>query len=327
MKPRAQGDGGEEHLAPAEGAALHDDATLGDHRAESGRGGLHEVAPGLDGLDDRRGDLLRRHLGGAVGGRVGGNGQQLGTGADRLVAAPGVEDLEGDQESQAVRRGCASGPCHGRATASSGTPDRSAKCAKKERSGTYSPKGTRCTFSKTPTMWPFGPQATTSLRNEVVDAGSVTPTSSVVWSLPGQPAQERRLGRPGQRAVERHDVLGPQHEVRDGMGVGHGEASPRAARRGRKLGETCSLLRPRCPPPCTRATRNGPHRRTAVGRDQADDGQHDDPRRDDEGADEHRRPASPASPPCRCPARYRRTRTRGRCPPWPRRRRRPRRRP
>src|SRR6516164_4126384 len=85
-------------------------------------------------------------------------------------------------------------PCP--AVASVGTPDRSAKGAKKERYGTYSPKGTRCTFSNTPTTRPSGPQATTLLRKVVDDAGSVTPTTSVVWSRRARLLSNAASGEP-----------------------------------------------------------------------------------------------------------------------------------
>ena len=52
----------------------------------------------------------------------------------------------------------------------------------KDRYGTYSPKGTRWTFSKVPTIRPSGAQTTISLRNVVADAGSVTPAARVVCS-------------------------------------------------------------------------------------------------------------------------------------------------
>ena len=98
-------------------------------------------------------------------------------------------------------------------TASSGTADRLAKWAKKLRYGTYSPKGTRWTFSNVPTTRPLGPQATTRLRNAVGDTVSVTPATTVVRSWRATPAIVAAGRRPDERTVERDDVLGPQDEL------------------------------------------------------------------------------------------------------------------
>ena len=272
----AQGDGGEEHLAPAECAALHDDAALGDDRAEPGRGGLDEVAPGLDGLDDRRGDLLGRHLGGAVGGRVGGNGQQLGAGPDRLVAAPGVEDLEGDQEPQGAGGGAHEARCRGRGRRRparrrgrrSARRTSGAARTRRRAPGAPSRRRRRCGRS--------GPQATTSLRNEVVDAGSVTPTSSVVWSCRASRLRSAAWGDPASGRSSATTSSGHSTRAGAGCGRGHGE------RRRQLCGETelgDDLLLAQAPLPATlhQGDAQGPERRSAVGRDRAHDGQHDDP--------------------------------------------------
>ena len=67
-------------------------------------------------------------------------------------------------------------------TASRDTADRSPNRAKNDRKGTYSPNGTRWTFSYRSTTAPWGPKATISLRNEVAESVSVTPTTRVEWS-------------------------------------------------------------------------------------------------------------------------------------------------
>ena len=73
----------------------------------------------------------------------------------------------------------------------------------------------------------------------------------------GQPTEQRGLRGAGQRAVEGHDVLGPQHEA--GGGVGRGDP-----RRRRQLGlvdrrrRDLLLAQPALPPPWTRATRTVP---------------------------------------------------------------------
>src|SRR5450759_5559705 len=66
--------------------------------------------------------------------------------------------------------------------ASRGTADRLPKWAKRPRQGTYSPNGTRCTFSNRSTNVPSGPHATISLRKAVVDTDSVTPTTTVSYT-------------------------------------------------------------------------------------------------------------------------------------------------
>src|ERR1700676_2040008 len=72
-------------------------------------------------------------------------------------------------------------------TASSGTDERLPRWAKKLRYGTYSPKGTRWTFSNRATRVPSGPHATISLGKVVDDTVSVTPTTNVVWSARARP--------------------------------------------------------------------------------------------------------------------------------------------
>ena len=74
--------------------------------------------------------------------------------------------------------------------------------------------------------------------------------------LAGQPLQQRRLRRARQRPVERDDVLGPHDQLRGRVGrcVTRRVAASWAANT--DAGGTSCLLRPRCPPPWTSATRS-----------------------------------------------------------------------
>ena len=140
-------------------------------------------------------------------------------------------------------------------------------------------------------MWPLGPQATTSLRNDVVDAGSVTPTSSVVWSCRASRLRSAACGEPASGRSSATTSSGHSTRSGDGCGGGHGE---RRRQLGGEDGARRDLLLAQTALPTTLHQRHphGPSRRTAVGRHQADHGHDDDPRRDDEGADESRRPGS-----------------------------------
>src|SRR6516165_12407088 len=132
-------------------------------------------------------------------------------------------------------------PCPG--MASVGTPDRSAKCAKKERYGTYSPNGTRCTFSNTPTTRPSGPHATTLLRKVVDDAGSVTPTTSVVWSLRAKLLSNAASGEPANGRFKATTFSG--HSTSSGRGCTDVTRELAATCASKTLsGGTCSLLTP-----------------------------------------------------------------------------------
>ena len=163
-------------------------------------------------------------------------------------------------------------PCPG--TASRGTPERSAKWAKKERSGTYSPKGTRCTFSNTPTTRPSGPQPTISLRNAVVPDRRRHPDEQ----RRVQPAGQARAGPPprasrpgGRRGRPRPRARGPGRAAGWCVTrVGGGQLGRRRPMRARS--PPCSRRAGR--PPWTRAActvppggrRRAPRRRPRPGR-------------------------------------------------------------
>src|SRR5579863_4038915 len=149
--------------------------------------------------------------------------------------------------------GVVSSPVPWPGMASSGTPDRLAKCEKKARSGTYSPKGTRWTFSKTPTTRPVGPHATTSFLNELDETVSVTPASTV---------ERRRRASDDRYAPARvPERRGPTLTTSSGQTTICGGSVDPSSRRvaetsaARTLdGATSNWLVPRLPPPCTSAT-------------------------------------------------------------------------
>ena len=249
----AERHGGEEHLALAEHAALEDDAALGDHGAEPRRGGLHEVAPRLDGLDGRGGHLLRRDLGRAVGRRVGGHDQQLGAGPHRFVAAAGVEDLEGDQEPEGPgRRAQQAG-----AVAGDGVDGDAREVGEVREEGAERhvlAEGHPVHLLEHADDVAARPPGHDLVAEVVADAGSVTPTTSVVRSCRARRPRRAAWGEPASGRSRATTSSG--HSTSAGRGGrGHGEVAASCASK-TEAGGTCSLLTPRCPPPWTSATRS-----------------------------------------------------------------------
>ena len=113
--------------------AAQEPPTVIDGGAESGRRRLDQVPALLDRLDLRCCDLLRRHLAGGVGRRIGGDDQQLSPCSDRRSPPVGVEDPQKTQVLPAGRQSVGIRPVPVPGMASSGTEERSARCRKNPR--------------------------------------------------------------------------------------------------------------------------------------------------------------------------------------------------
>ena len=139
-------------------------------------------------------------------------------------------------------------------TASRGTAERFARCEKKPRQGTYSPKGTRWTFSKVPTMRPSGPQATISLRKALDEMVTVTPATTVASSRRASAATSAASGEP--TSGRSRAITSSGQSTRDGRAPGWPGISEVAATWALNTadGSTCAFERPRWPPPWTAAT-------------------------------------------------------------------------
>ena len=135
--------------------------------------------------------------------------------------------------------------------ASRGTSSKLAKCEKKPRQGTYSPNGTRWTFSNSATSRPDGAKATISFRNRVVPTGSVTPATSVAW---WRRATDARIASSAEPAKARLSATTSSGQTMREVPAGTWAVSFRAAWNTTEAG-TCNWLSPLRPPPCTTATR------------------------------------------------------------------------
>ena len=127
----------------------------------------------------------------------------------------GVEDLEGDQEAERAGRRAHEAACRVRARRRSARPRGRRSARRRSGTGTYSPKGTRCTFSKTPTMCP-----------------SRTPGHDLVAEGRGR----RRLGDPDQQrgARARGPAGSSSRRLRASRpAAGRGRRRPRATARAR----------------------------------------------------------------------------------------------
>ena len=173
-----------------------DDPPLGDHRAVARGGGLHEVA-----ARSRRPARPRPRSPAPAPGTCCTTTCWWARPAARHPPAPrhGCARRRRSRTTpggRADRRGCASGPCRVRGRRRSARRRGRRDGRRRSGTGTYSPKGTRCTFSKTPTTCPRGPQATIWLRKVVADAGSVTPTTSVEPSSAARRPSSAASGEP-----------------------------------------------------------------------------------------------------------------------------------
>ena len=117
-----------------------------------------------------------------------------------------------------------------------------------------------------------GAQATISLRKVVADAGSVTPATRVVCSCRAICAIGAAWAEPRQRAGQGDDVLGPQHQRRDG-GARRLERSAWPRSWAAKTRGRWHLLLVEAAPPAAldQGDRDGAHRRAPVGRQRAEE--------------------------------------------------------
>ena len=162
-----------------------------------------------------------------------------------------------DTSSPSGPPGCASARCRGPATAS-GAPREAGEVREEGPDGTYSPKGTRCTFSNDATTRSARVPRPRS-RCETCSTTPVRsrPTSSVVRSRRATVRQRVRLRRARQGLVERHDVLGPHARGRL-VSRRMPEVAPPAGPDRRPAGGTSCRLTPRS------ALRPGPAPRRRV---------------------------------------------------------------
>ena len=215
-----------------------------------------------------------------------GTASSCGAGAHRLVAAPGVEHLEGDQQPERAG-GCA----HETGAVTGDGVDRHPRQVGEVREEGAErhvlAEGHPVDLLEHADDVAVGPPGHDLVAEGGGGRGLGDADEEGRVEPPGQPAQERRLRGARQRAVERHHVFGPQDEPGEGRAVATADvAASWAAKtvRGRDL----LLAQAPLPAALDQGDAQRPDGRPAIGCHRADHDQCDEADDDRDGPDDRR---------------------------------------